>query len=203
MIYFTSDQHFGHANIIKYCQRPYTDVYQMNQSLIDNYNEIVQDDDEVYMLGDISMNSKILHHIMPQLKGIKHLIIGNHDSCFPLRKKHLKNQEQDYEPYFETINRGSSVWLDYKEITYILNHFPYKNIVDEYDDRYSDLRPEKFNVPNIILLCGHVHEKWKTSGLGAINVGVDVWNYRPVSIEEIYNYHHGSDHMSFFRSGEF
>ena len=77
VIYFTSDLHFSHYNIIKYCNRPFESVDKMNNILINNWNKIVKENDEVYILGDITLgdNEKYLN----RLKGSKYLIKGNHD----------------------------------------------------------------------------------------------------------------------------
>jgi len=56
--WFTADQHFGHANIIKWCKRPFNDINEMEQVIIDNYNEVVAADDHVFMLGDLSWLKK-------------------------------------------------------------------------------------------------------------------------------------------------
>lgn len=78
--WFTSDTHFGHKNIIKYSNRPFNDVEEMNSVLIDNWNATVKPNDEVYHLGDFSLYPKnMAQKILDQLSGKKHLIIGNHD----------------------------------------------------------------------------------------------------------------------------
>ena len=59
MIYFTSDWHLGHANIIKYCERPFKSVSDMDRILIQNYNEIVDQDDTVYFLGDFCFHKDV------------------------------------------------------------------------------------------------------------------------------------------------
>ena len=78
-VYFTSDTHFGHANIIKYCNRPYATVHEMDMKLIANWNERIGNDDIVYHVGDFSMNKKDRRRVLPLLHGKKHLIKGNHD----------------------------------------------------------------------------------------------------------------------------
>lgn len=78
-IFLTSDTHFSHKNIIRYCNRPYADVSYMNQGMIDAWNSVVNDGDIVYHLGDFSMHEKSVKHYLDRLYGIKVLIRGNHD----------------------------------------------------------------------------------------------------------------------------
>jgi len=76
--WFTSDTHFGHANIIRYSNRPYDTTEEHDEALIANWNFSVQPNDEVYHLGDFSFGNKAME-ILPRLNGIIHLIKGNHD----------------------------------------------------------------------------------------------------------------------------
>lgn len=79
--WFTSDQHFYHKNIISFCNRPFSDIYEMNSTIINNYNNVVQDNDQVFLLGDFSWSGiDQTIDILKQLKGVKHYIIGNHDN---------------------------------------------------------------------------------------------------------------------------
>ena len=73
----TSDWHFNHSNIIKYCNRPFKSVSEMNEYIVSEYNRLVQPGDIVYVLGDIGMGN--LDEIIPRLRGNKILISGNHD----------------------------------------------------------------------------------------------------------------------------
>lgn len=80
-IYITSDTHFNHSNIIKYCNRPFSDVNEMNNTLIDNWNKIVNKNDLVIHLGDFSFGKTIasIKKIRDKLNGDIILILGNHD----------------------------------------------------------------------------------------------------------------------------
>lgn len=80
-IFFTSDLHFWHKNIIRYADRPYKNVDEMNDSIIDNWNAKIGKKDTVYILGDVSFKGlKDTQHLLDQLNGKKVLIIGNHDN---------------------------------------------------------------------------------------------------------------------------
>ena len=79
--FFTSDQHFFHYNIIKYCSRPFESVEEMNEVMIERWNAVVKPDDIVYHLGDFSLSTvSAAHGICCRLNGTKYLIRGNHDA---------------------------------------------------------------------------------------------------------------------------
>ena len=78
-IFFTADQHFGHKNIIKYCNRPFSSVEEMNKVMIDRWNEVVGKDDTIYVLGDFIWTKKLQNEILTALKGNIIIIPGNHD----------------------------------------------------------------------------------------------------------------------------
>lgn len=184
MIYFTSDQHYWHANVIKYCNRPYADMQEMNEALVKNWNDIVKPEDTVYCLGDFSLAFRPVETITPRLMGTKYLVPGNHDFCHSYNKK-SRNPERKAEWVKKYENNG---WIVLPEQTTLdipgaatvqLCHHPY--VFDRFDDKYERWRPKD---DGRWLLCGHVHEKWKL-GNRMINVGVDQWDFKPVSIEEI------------------
>ena len=116
-VWFTSDQHFSHSNVIKYCDRPFKDVDHMNRVLIENWNSVVQPEDTVYMLGDIFFTTATkAMSIMDQLVGKKVLVYGNHDKVIRDNKS-LQNKFDD-------------ILGDYKELTIdeqkiVLCHFPF------------------------------------------------------------------------------
>jgi len=79
-IFYISDLHFGHKNIIRYDNRPFRTTEEMDKALIDNWNRVVSNEDTVYILGDISWyDTNKTIEIIKQLKGRKILIKGNHD----------------------------------------------------------------------------------------------------------------------------
>ena len=175
MTYFISDLHFGHNNIIRFDQRPFFDVKEMDKTIIKNWNSVVTSEDTVYILGDVSWyGEKETGEILKQLNGTLFLIKGNHDHINPtLRKK------------FKEI-------VDYKEITVdnkkvILSHYP----IMFYNGQYN----------NSIHLYGHVHttrdyilllsfmKQTKTLGIpcNMYNVGcmINNINYIPRTLDEI------------------
>ena len=161
--FFVSDTHFGHKNIIKYCNRPYEDVHQMNEALIENWNSVVQPDDEVWHLGDFCMGGTKPKDWLPRLNGNVHLIRGNHD------------------PYVE--DQGFASVQEYKELKIkgkriTLLHFPMRSWNGSHKGTWH--------------LFGHVHgtmtvahgRKGVKDAL-AIDAGVDCHNYTPVSFAQV------------------
>ena len=80
-IFFTSDQHYGHFNIIRYCNRPFSSVEEMDETLIQNHNKKVRQSDIVYMVGDLAFHKDRAQIIalLKRLNGRKILVTGNHD----------------------------------------------------------------------------------------------------------------------------
>lgn len=77
MYWFTSDQHFGHKNVVKYCNRPFKDIDENNEALIEAHNKLVSKDDIVYHLGDFAFRNH--KRYLDRMNGQHHLILGNHD----------------------------------------------------------------------------------------------------------------------------
>ena len=118
MIYYIADMHFGHTNVLRFDNRPFSDTAQMDDTLLQNWNERVTADDTVYVLGDAFWkNEENSIRIIQQLNGHKHLIQGNHDRV----KGKLR-------PYWESIEQYAEVNDENRLV--ILSHYPilfYKN----------------------------------------------------------------------------
>ncbi len=84
MIFFSADTHFGHANIIRFCDRPFRTVDEMDETLVSNWNDRVGGNDTVYFLGDLFFRASAdrVKDILGRLRGRKHLVVGNHDSSW-------------------------------------------------------------------------------------------------------------------------
>lgn len=116
-IFLTSDNHFSHKNIHKFCPntRPHADIVDMDRAMIRRWQEQVSIVDDVFVLGDVFFSDAIkANRIMDQLPGKKHLIYGNHDRT-------IRN-DKELQSKFETIQ-------EYKELntphgTWILFHYP-------------------------------------------------------------------------------
>lgn len=180
MIFFTADHHFDHQNIIKYCARPFGGVTEMNAELASRWNSVVKPSDTVYYLGDFSMSARPVEYWGKQLNGEKHLIMGNHDRCHPSKKGSADVLSIYRAAGFVSFDLELQMSIAGQEV--LLNHFPYLSEPDpKYKLKYQDLRPKD---EGLWLLHGHVHEKWKQKAR-MINVGVDVWDFYPVSLSTI------------------
>jgi calcineurin-like phosphoesterase family protein len=185
-IWFTSDLHFGHKNIIKYSNRPFDDVNHMNEVLISNFNSIISPNDQVIFVGDVCMGvrSETLP-LLSRLNGIKFLIPGNHDDCHEMYSDNFekwKTKRILYENYFEEILNSS-----YEFFGFLVSHFPYDTNEEDKNARsFGNHVAKDSGTP---LICGHVHEEWKMKkskqGTFMINVGVDVNDFKPISFDEI------------------
>lgn len=196
-IFYTSDSHFGHENIIKYCDRPFSNTDEMDERLISNWNEVVQPEDTVYHLGDAALGKidKSLANV-GRLNGYKILVLGNHDRPFMRRnKKDLATWWSKYEDVFQEIIGWGGSYAVFGGLKFRLSHFPFEG--DSQDaDRYNEFRPVDMGVP---LIHGHVHSKDKITfskrGTPMIHVGVDAWDYRPVSEHQVLELLDYSVHM--------
>lgn len=122
MDFFISDLHFGHENIIKFDIRPFNNVENMNNIMINNWNKVVTNTDTVYILGDMfcSINSANAIEILVQLKGYKVLIMGNHDKIF---NKEFANHFIEISDYKEIQCKEKHVVLCHYPIPCFNNHF--------------------------------------------------------------------------------
>ena len=178
-IFFTSDTHFGHSKIIDYCKRPFSSIEEHDKTLIQNWNNVVGQDDTVFHLGDFAYgNSQFVSNIIKQLNGNIILIKGNHD---------LRNMNPTLYNIFSDAVYQARILID-KQTVY-LNHFPFlcfdHGDINLYKDNYS------------IQLFGHVHSGPLTSSedVNRLNilfptqydVGVDNNNYTPISWTDVKN----------------
>lgn len=168
-IFFTSDTHFGHENIIKYSKRPFKNANHMNEVFIENWNKTVDEDDEVYHLGDVSlMSAEKTIEILERLNGKVYLIKGNHEKSV-MSQPFTRN-------FFEWIKPKHEIRINGIDIT-----------LDHYAGRVWNKSHH-----GSILLYGHSHDSLDIQGHWgkSMDVGVDSANrlfgeYRPISFEEI------------------
>ena len=162
--FVTSDLHFNHANIIKYCNRPFSSSEEMDQSLIKRWNAKVRKNDPVYILGDViffkSHKLDYAKHIIQSLNGKLHLVKGNHDRS----TEELKDLFVWIKDYHEmTLLDGTKV---------VMSHYPF-------------LVWNKAHYGSW-MLHGHSHGSLKETDSKRMDVGIDTNpDYCPYSFEEI------------------
>lgn len=155
-IWFTADMHFGHKNIIKYCNRPFDTVEQMDAVLIDNWNRRVAPDDHVYVVGDFTFNRNRVPAYLERLLGKKTLIVGNHD-----KDPDVSLGWHDVKSYHEMYHHNKFI---------VLCHYAMRVWNKSHHGSY--------------MLYGHSHGGLPGNG-NSLDVGVDCWDYSPVSFSEI------------------
>jgi len=168
--FFTSDTHFSHRNVIKYCDRPFADADEMNESIIRNWNNVVGAHDMVFHLGDVSFEKdrKNLTHTLRRLNGIKHIVWGNHDhgmktAILAADWHELGNLHEISVPPEANNGRGQRIV-----------HCHYAMRVWNQSHR------------GVWQLFGHSHNTMKDDpNLLSCDVGVDCWNYTPVSMSQL------------------
>ena len=167
MTYFTSDQHFGHFNIIRLCSRPFETVEEMDEALLSKWNAKVKTDDTVYILGDLFFRAAKVEPILKALNGRKHLIVGSHDHTW---MKRVVASE-----YFASVQTLKEVEVDGRVLT--LCHYPMLS--------YPQARRG-------YMVYGHIHNNvrddyWPLIARRSrmLNAGVDVNDFEPVSFDEL------------------
>ena len=159
MIWFTSDQHFNHKNIIKYCKRPFKSLEEMEDTIINNFNKVVKANDTVWHLGDFTF-SRTPGLWLEKLNGKEHnLILGNHD-------------HRDIDGLTEIFNSVQEVkLLSVNNTRVFLSHYAHLIWPNRHYGTYH--------------LFGHSHGT--VNGVsGSLDVGVDAQNFTPLSINDIH-----------------
>lgn len=161
-VYFTSDEHYGHKNIIGYTNRPFKSVWEMNETLIENHNKLVKPNDEVYHLGDFAFRNHTEY--LKRLNGKHYLIKGNHEGS------DWKNAGFIWVKDVATIRVCTRRLNEYQDI--FLSHYSHR--------RWNRAHHSVWH------LFGHSHGQLEDY-FKSCDVGVDVpeWNYSPVSVEQL------------------
>lgn len=164
--YFTADTHLGHANIIKYCNRPFDNTRDMDAAIYCNWSAVVRPDDTIYHLGDVAWgNEDAVAKIAQRIKylpGKKYLVPGNHDY-------HLEILADAFAEVLPTLCEVG-VQARSGHARAVLCHYP---LAAWNKSHHASLH-----------FHGHMHGRIRTDSQRA-DVGVDVWNYNPVSLEEL------------------
>lgn len=169
-IYFTADLHLNHDNVIGFNDRPFEDVREMNETIVETWNSFVDNDDHVFVLGDVALgNPRHLTDLLYTLNGNLYLIRGNHEKAV------MKSRE----------NRSRFVWIDDNYIlkerstgaTIYMHHYPHRTWRDSHRGSWH--------------LYGHEHADIEHIEWGkSMDVGVDnayrlFGEFRPFSFKEV------------------
>jgi calcineurin-like phosphoesterase family protein len=168
MDFFTSDQHFGHSNSIRYCNRPFKNVYDMDNTIINNWNKRVKPNDTVYVNGDFIFrgNDKYVEQIVTSLNGKIVLILGDHDKTI---KKFMK-KESNISIFSKKVEMFDYLWYDKNDIKIALFHWC--------------IRTWQRSHYNSFHLYGHSHGRLPPLGK-SWDVGVDNNKFEPLSLDEV------------------
>lgn len=187
--FFISDPHWGHTNIIKYSQRPYSSAKEMDEALIQNWNAVVKPGDTVWNLGDVTFHKpEIFKNIARRLNGEHNVIWGNHDRDLIEKQNEFLN-----EGLFKSTQY-------YKELR--IKHMPMIVLF------HYGMRVWNKSHRDSIMLYGHSHGSLPPFGK-SVDVGVDckeiTSEYRPIHLDEVIKYmskregqvvdHHGMKDM--------
>lgn len=183
-IFFSSDQHFGHRNVLKFCHRPFADEKEMGQALIDNWNSVVTNDDIVVTMGDLFWfnDSHSIKKCINKLNGKEiYIVLGNHDKR---ESFHRVTDER-----FHILDGISHIYLRcedenrwyYKTFEIVCSHYPLmtwahrdKGAINLFGHIHSGPRSETDYDQNLPLWTGQ-----------QLDVGVDNQEYTPVSFEDV------------------
>ena len=168
-VFFTSDTHFGHSNIIKYCNRPFKNAEEMNQALVDNWNKVVPPDGIVFHLGDFAFRTtnSAIKHIIESLNGQIYITWGNHDREKQIRKALCKKLIVEAD-LLEITVKDDELVDDYQKV--VMCHYP--------------LLAWHGNHRGYWQFFGHCHGNVESNKPVQIDVGVDVTNFTPLSWQD-------------------
>lgn len=169
MIWFTADTHFGHKNIIEYANRPFDSIEHMDEALINNWNNKVSPDDEVYHLGDVALCSPSkLNKILDRLNGKIYLIKGNHEKS----AEACKDRFEWIKDYHELVMTDDDAYQG-KQLL-VLFHYAMRVWQASHHGTYH--------------IYGHSHGTLLDDPNSlSFDIGVDCHNYSPINYQEIKN----------------
>lgn len=168
MIYFTSDLHLGHSKSFIYEARGFPSIEKHDETIIQNWNNIITAEDDVYILGDLMLNDNE-HGIecLRQLNGHLHFVIGNHD---------VSTRIKLYEEA-GLINEGYATVIKYRKYYFYLSHYPTVTT----NGKVESLHQVTLN------LSGHTHspQRFYDEIPFLFNVSLDANYNTPISLDEI------------------
>ena len=170
-VYVTSDLHFGHNRDFLYGSRGFNNIYEHDKAIIDNWNSIVNEEDLVYILGDIMLNDNDYGcKCFNQLNGFKEIILGNHDS---------DTRKELYNNLHGVLDVSLAKIIKYDKYRFFLCHYPTITSNHDYE------KPLKNRVIN---LCGHTHtnDKFKDWDKGYIyHCELEAHDMKPINMDSV------------------
>ena len=170
-IYFTSDTHFGHDNVIRYCDRPYKTLSEMDEALVENWNQALRPDDTIYHLGDFTLGKREqAEAYFARLNGRIKVVPGGHDKRWLAKGEYHSKSNYPVEilPPLVTIKLTLS-GISTPQI-FVLSHYAMR-VWDR--SHYGSWH-----------LYGHSHCNLPPLP-GSLDVGIDCWGYFPVFLREV------------------
>lgn len=168
MIFYTADLHLSHEAIIRYCNRPFETVEEMNETIVRNWNAVVRKPDDVYIIGDVLFKLKESSPLyLDRLNGIKHLIRGNHD-VQNLKKERFAEQFASIDDYLVIRDQQRKV---------VLFHYPIVEWEGYFDGAYH--------------MYGHIHNSDNKANQimkdipNAFNAGLDLNDFTPQPLSQL------------------
>lgn len=189
-IFFTSDLHIGHANVLQYDARPFKNLDQMHEALVTRFNACVTADAVTYFLGDVGLGSgSVVEQVVRQLNGTKVLVLGNHD----------KGMHAMYNAGFDVVLNSASIYIANQRVT--MSHCPLRGLYrenitgmkggQEGENWHGETKQTRFSIVDEgqFHLHGHIHSPNGGKSVKILgkqyDVGVVANGFRPVSISEI------------------
>jgi calcineurin-like phosphoesterase family protein len=177
--WFASDTHFLHRLVAGH--RGFASPEEHDETVIARWNETVRPGDLVWHLGDVGLgNEARVLGLAARLNGVKHLVAGNHDPCWPGHRDARKHQRRWLE-VFGSVQAFAKIRVEGR--TVLLSHLPYAGGGDHTDEE----RYPQFRLPDEggWLIHGHTHQPARMDGHRSLHCGLDAWGLRPVSEGEI------------------
>ena len=167
MFFFTADTHFGHRNVLKLCNRPFENVEEMDETLIENWNSRITGRDTICIVGDMFFACDNPETILKRLHGKKRLIVGNHDSSWM--------SKFEYQKYFESVD--DLLQISDGKHSLIMCHYPLLTWMHQ---------------SRSFMIHGHIHANtdmdfWPCikARNNLLNAGTDLNNFTPVTFNEL------------------
>ena len=174
-MFFTSDTHFNHKNIIEFCNRPFQDDFYMNESLINNWNKVVPKDGVVFHAGDFAMTARIdyIKGLVSRLNGRIYLVLGNHDYQNRFDRQVVKDIFHQVDDIFYLTVQDDE--LESKHVNFQICHYPLLYWRRGYFMLHGHVHSGSTSTANEVMPFHHMR----------YDIGVDNNNFTPISYHQL------------------